>query len=208
MVNITPVILAAGDSSRMGYPKALLPLGSDTFITHILKTLSLLDLPGACVVLGIHESRIRPLLLDRRARILINPNPERGQVSSMKLAFETLDPGCEGCLVWPVDQPVVSAGLVHNLIQLFVGSAAALAMPQCGGKAGHPAIFGRALIRELQDAPPDANPKLIVALHKSRAAWLATDERGTIEDIDTPWDYFRLTRETLASALARHTNDE
>jgi hypothetical protein len=51
--------------------------------------------------------------------------------------------------------------------------------------------------------PPDASPKVIVARHKNEGAWLVTEETGTVEDIDTPHDYLRLTGETLESALAR-----
>jgi molybdenum cofactor cytidylyltransferase len=203
MPDIVPVILAAGDSSRMGYPKALLPLGTGTFLTRILETLCALGLPEPRVVLGIHEAAIRPLLGAYRVRIILNPEPAGGQISSMKLAMRTLDPDCAGCLIWPVDQPLVSADLVHALTGLFLSSSTALALPRHDGKAGHPAIFGNALIKELLAAPADANPKLIVAPYRKGAAWLPTEEAGTVEDIDTPEDYLRHTGETLASALAR-----
>jgi molybdenum cofactor cytidylyltransferase len=203
MTNVQPVILAAGDSSRMGYPKALLPLGDDTFLTRILKTLAPIELPAACLVLGMHDSLVRSLLINYNVRVLTNPDPGRGPVSSIRLALENLDPGCRGCLIWPVDQPLVSAELVRDLIRLFENCTAPLVLPSCGGKAGHPAIFGRGMMDELLALPPDASPKIIVARHKNEAAWLATEETGTVEDIDTPHDYFRLTGETLESALAR-----
>jgi molybdenum cofactor cytidylyltransferase len=207
MTNVQPVILAAGDSSRMGYPKALLPLGDDTFLTRILKTLATLELPAARLVLGMHESLVRPLLINYDVCVLINPDPARGTVSSIRLALENLDPGCSGCLIWPVDQPLVSAELVRDLIRLFENSAAPLALPSCGGKAGHPAIFGRVMMDELLALPPDASPKIVVARHKDEGAWLVTEETGTVEDIDTPHDYLRLTGETLESALARRRAD-
>jgi molybdenum cofactor cytidylyltransferase len=203
MQDIIPVVLAAGDSSRMGYPKALLPLGKDTFLTRILKTLNTLRLPDARVVLGTHEPDIRPLLVSYRVTILINPDPAGGQISSMKLAAQSFDPVGRGCLIWPVDQPLVSADLIRNLIRLFCKSAAPLALPRFKDQAGHPVIFGRTLIEALQAAPPDANPKLIVAHYKNEAAWLQTNESGTVEDIDTPGDYRKHTGETLESALAR-----
>jgi molybdenum cofactor cytidylyltransferase len=203
MTNITPVILAAGNSARMGYPKALLPLGAETFLTRILTTLSELDLANARVILGAHEPQIRPLLLSRRVRILINPNPERGQFSSMRLALQDLDSGCRGCLIWPVDQPLISSELVRDLIRLFWRTSAPLVLPVYSGKTGHPALFGRELIDQLLAAPPDANPKIIITSYKAEAAQLSCNERGTVEDIDTPDDYLRLAGETLSLALAR-----
>jgi molybdenum cofactor cytidylyltransferase len=204
MFDVVPVILAAGESSRMSFPKALLPLGPDTFLTRILKTLRTLPLPAALVILGSHASRIEPLMASHQVRVFVNPHPEQGQFSSMRLALENLHPECSGCLIWPVDQPLVSAALVHELIRFFLNSDAALALPDYEGMAGHPTIFGKALIGELLAAPSGANPKLIVARHKKNAVWLPTDERGTVEDIDTPEDYLRLTGETLTAALARH----
>jgi molybdenum cofactor cytidylyltransferase len=203
MPDIAPVILAAGDSSRMGYPKALLPLGDETFLARILRTLDTLALPAARVVLGLHEPRIRPLLEDKRVRILINPNPARGQASSIRLALASLEPDIAGCLIWPVDQPLVSPDLVRSLMRLFTESSAVIALPRCQGIGGHPAIFGRTMIHELLAAPPEANPKLMVARHADETVWLETGESGAVEDIDTPEDYFRLVGEPLASALSR-----
>jgi molybdenum cofactor cytidylyltransferase len=205
MSHITAVILAAGDSRRMGYPKALLPLGGSTFLSHILETLRKLELIEIRVALGIHEARIRPLLSRHPVRVCVNPHPERGQFSSMRLALADLPPGSRGCLIWPVDQPLIPAALIDDLIALFLDSAAELAMPDCEGQAGHPAIFGRAMIEELLATPPETNPKPIVAKYKSRAAWLPTRERWTIRDVDTPEDYFALTGESLSTALARLT---
>ncbi len=121
----------------------------------------------------------------------------------MRLAAESLPPECRGCLVWPVDQPLIPPGLLQRLVGLFTESAAQLVLPRCGGRAGHPAIFGRELIRELQTAPPGVNFKQVVSRYRDGAAWLATEEAGTVDDIDSPDDYFRLTGETLESALSR-----
>jgi molybdenum cofactor cytidylyltransferase len=204
MSDITPVILAAGDSTRMGYPKALLPLGKLTFLTCILNTLAATNCAESRVILGAHESRIRPLLHRSGVHVITNPHPERGPLSSMQLGMRGLDPDCRGCLIWPVDQPMIPVSLVCDLIKLFRDDSAQLAMPRCGGKAGHPAVFGRNLIEELLEQPPHTNPKPIIARYRVAASWLPTTERGTVEDIDTQQDYLRLTGESLESALARH----
>lgn len=187
----------------MGYPKALLPLGEHTFLTRILHALDPIKLSEIRVILGAHAPSILPLLTDAHVRTITNPRPERGQLSSMQLGMTGLDPASRGCLIWPVDQPVISAGLVRALIEHFLKSTAQLAVPICGGKTGHPAIFGRALIEELLALPPDATPKPAVARHLAAAAFLPTDEQGSVEDIDSPEDYERLTGESLSSALSR-----
>jgi molybdenum cofactor cytidylyltransferase len=199
---ITPIILAAGDSARMGFPKALLPIGGDTFLTRILRTLEHLGLEDPTVVLGKHAARIRPYITQWRVRIVVNPRPDAGQLSSIKLALSELD-SCEACMLWPVDQPGITESLVRDLIRLFRVSGAPLALPCLGGKNGHPAIFRGTLFREILDTPVHEGLKQMVLRHRGETALLATEEVAVIEDVDTPADYFRLTGERLTEVLAR-----
>ncbi len=187
----------------MGYPKALLPLGNDTFITHILRTLARLGLEEPRVILGRDAALIAPEIAGGRLRLLINPDPGRGQFSSMKLALNDLGPDDIGCMFWPVDQPGVKEVLIQDLIQLFHDSGALIALPACRGKRGHPAIFRRDLFQELLLAPMAEGPKGIVAKYAPETAVLPCDDHATVDDMDTPDDYFRLTGETLEHALQR-----
>lgn len=200
---ITPIVLAAGDSTRMGLPKALLPIGAEFFLARILNTLDNLGLTGTIVVLGNHAAQIRPRISERRVQIAVNANPADGQLSSIKLALSRLNPSSIGCLVWPVDQPGISENLVRALIQLFMDSRAPLVLPRCGERRGHPAVFGRALFQEIMDTPLHEGLKALVLRHQGDMALLSTDEHAIIEDIDTPEDYFRSTGEKLEEALAR-----
>ena len=200
---ITAIVLAAGDSTRMNYPKALLPLGDATFLTHILEILDRLGFAEPCVVLGRDAARVRPVIAGARIRILINQAPERGQLSSIQLAISNLGPACSACLVWLVDQPAVSELLVGSLVKLFQDTGAPLALPRCGEKMGHPVIFRRQLFQELLDTPSEQGAKQVVLRHAHQAAILSTGEAGCVEDVDTPKDYYLLTGETLDAALSR-----
>ncbi|HYK88668.1 MAG TPA: nucleotidyltransferase family protein [Acidobacteriota bacterium] len=198
---ITPIILAAGDSARMGFPKALLPIGQDTFISRILNTLEHVGMKGTTVVLGSHAGQIEPRIRDRRVRVIVNPRPSDGQLSSIKLALSTLDPASEACMLWPVDQPGISETLVRTLILKFASSNAHLALPQCRERRGHPAVLRRLLFQEIMDTPLQEGLKPLVLRHQPDMALLPTDESAVIEDIDTPEDYFHLTGIRLEEAL-------
>jgi molybdenum cofactor cytidylyltransferase len=202
---IVPVILAAGDSSRMGFPKALLPYEENTFVGQILHTLKGLNLASPVLVLGKHAAEIQSALDTAPARIVCNHNPEEGQLSSIRLALQLLDPVCEGCLVWPVDQPGVSQKVVLALIDLFLQSQAPLALPTFAGKRGHPAIFRRSLFPEFIAAPLDEGPKRIILSRLNECALLPTSESATVEDMDTPADYYRVMGTTLEAALAKRS---
>jgi molybdenum cofactor cytidylyltransferase len=197
---IIPVILAAGDSRRMGHPKALLPFKGGTFLGHILGTLAEAGHPEPTLVLGRDAARIRNVL-PKPARVLINEDPDRGMLSSIQLALSGLD-SCEGCLIWPVDQPDISSQLVRELVRLFRESQRQMALPICRGKRGHPAAFRRELFPEILALPAEQGLKSFIQSHAQDIALLPVDELGTIQDVDTPEDYERLTGESLASALA------
>jgi len=195
---VAPVVLAAGDSSRMGYPKALLPMGSHTFLSRILETLGSACPGEVTVVVGRHAEEIRSRTVNPNVRFIVNPRPELGQISSIQLALRRLEPDCAGCLLWPVDLPMVSASLVSALIGLFRDSEAWVVMPSCGGRRGHPAVFRRALFQELLDWPEGKSPKELILRHSEQMMLLSTEETAILEDVDTPEDYHRLTGQTLA----------
>jgi molybdenum cofactor cytidylyltransferase len=200
---IVPVILAAGNSTRMGFPKALLPFAGGTFLTHILDILSGLQLPNPFVVLGKDAGKIAPTFAHRKVEVLINHAPERGQLSSIQLAVAELPGSCGGCMIWPVDHPAVSAELAGNLIRLFCNSDAALVMPASGQKRGHPVILRRDLFDEVLAQDPERGLKELVRRYQDRTLLLPMDESAAIADVDTPDEYFRLTGVRLDNALAR-----
>ncbi len=185
---IAAVVLSAGESSRMGRPKALLPIEGETFIGRIVASLKQTQVGKIVVVLG-HNSdllaaAIRPLAVE----ILINPNYKLGQLSSLQVAVRNLlpDADCDGILVHLVDHPYIDASLVDRMIQQFYESKKDIIVPRCHGKRGHPVLFSRALFGELLDAPMDQGAKAVVNAHGNETLEIDTDEKGITVDIDTP----------------------
>ncbi len=185
---IAAVVLSAGESSRMGRPKALLPIEGETFIGRIVASLKQTQVGKIVVVLG-HNSdllaaAIRPLAVE----ILINPNYKLGQLSSLQVAVRNLlpDADCDGILVHLVDHPYIDASLVDRMIQQFYESKKDIIVPRCHGKRGHPVLFSRALFGELLDAPMDQGAKAVVNAHGNGTLEIETDEKGITVDIDTP----------------------
>jgi len=185
---IAAVVLSAGESSRMGRPKALLPIEGETFIGRIVASLKQTQVGKIVVVLG-HNSdllaaAIRPLAVE----ILINTNYKLGQLSSLQVAVRNLlpDADCDGILVHLVDHPYIDASLVDRMIQQFYESKKDIIVPRCHGKRGHPVLFSRALFGELLDAPMDQGAKAVVNAHGNGTLEIETDEKGITVDIDTP----------------------
>jgi molybdenum cofactor cytidylyltransferase len=201
--SIAPIVLAAGDSTRMGYPKALLPFGSTIFLLHILDTIEKAGMGKPLVVLGKTASIVGPHIPSGRADVLVNPDPDRGQLSSIRLALFHLDPARIAGMIWPVDQPAISEEVVRDLVHLFLRTESQIAYPRCGNRRGHPAIFRRDLFQEFMDAPLEKGPREILLRHQKTTAELPTEELACIQDIDTPADYELLTGESLNVAMAK-----
>jgi len=201
--SIAPVILAAGNSKRMGYPKALLPLGDEIFLTRILRILREVGLVRPRLILGRDAELIIARIGDYPADIIVNPDPDRGQLSSIQLGISGLSEEFEAAMLWPVDQPDVSVELARSLTELFTANDCRVAVPIRGGKRGHPAIFHRTMFHEFMNAPMEKGAKGIISRYESETCFLPTDESAAFTDIDTPSDYQALTGQSLNSVLGK-----
>ena len=206
--SIAPVILAAGDSTRMGYPKALLPLANELFLTRILRVLREIGLETPRLILGRDAERITEQIRGLPVDILVNPDPDRGQLSSIQLGLTGLSDNFEAAMIWPVDQPAVSAKLAHDLVETFIANDCRITVPFCCDRRGHPAIFHRTLFHEFMDAPLDKGARGIIPRYAAEAVYLPTDETACITDIDTPAEYEALTGQNLAAALESTHSDQ
>ena len=185
---IVAVVLSAGESSRMGRPKALLPIGGQTFIERIVEALRQAQVGKIVIVLGHNAAELKPRIQHLAAEILTNPDYKLGQLSSLQVAVRSLrrQADCDGMLVHLVDHPYLKAALVDQMIQSFYDSKKLIVVPRCGGKRGHPVIFSRELFDELLSAPMDQGAKAVVNAHRGETLEIETDEAGIAVDIDTP----------------------
>ena len=185
---ISAVILSAGESSRMGRPKALLPIEGQTFIEKIVAALKKSSVGKVIVILGHNADEMRRRIEHLPVEILVNPDYQLGQLSSLHVAVRHLEKetDCDGMLVHLVDHPYIDAELVELMIERFRASGKVIAVPRYGGKRGHPVIFSRKLFSELLAAPMDQGAKAVVNAHRDDTLEIDTEDEGITVDIDTP----------------------
>jgi molybdenum cofactor cytidylyltransferase len=185
---IVAVVLSAGESSRMGRPKALLPIDGETFIERIVAALKQTRVGKIIVILGHNASELQPKISNLPVEILINTDYKLGQLSSLQLAVRhlQLDHDCDGMLVHLVDHPYLTPALVQEMIRRFYETKKRIIVPKFHGKRGHPVIFSRELFAELLSAPVDQGAKAVVNAHRADTLEIETEEAGIALDIDTP----------------------
>ena len=193
---IAAVILSAGESSRMGRSKALLPIDGETFIEKIVGALARSRVGKIIVVLGHDADELRRQIEFLPVTILINQDYRLGQISSLQVAVRYLDKdeNCDGMLVHLVDHPYIDGALVDLMIERFHASKKLIVVPRYHGKRGHPVIFSRALFAELLNAPLDQGAKAVVNAHRDETLEIETDDAGIAVDIDTPELYRQLVK--------------
>ena len=191
---IVAVILSAGESSRMGRPKALLPIDGVRFIEKIVTALRSTRVGEIIAVLGHNAEEMREKINDLPVTIVVNPEYKQGQLSSLITAIRSIQSGensqsVDGILVHLVDHPYINAKLVDLMIDRFEQTKKLIVVPRHQGRRGHPVIFSRALFPELLAAPVDQGAKTVVHAHRDQTLEVDTDDAGVTVDIDTPEEY-------------------
>ena len=180
----------------MGSPKALLAYRGETFIRRLVRVLSAVCDP-VIVVLGYHADTLRPAVAD--ATVVVNPAPERGQLSSLQTALAALPSDAEGFLFTPVDSPAVEIATVERLAAEFRrrDPATLLVIPRFEGKRGHPVFATRAIANELGALPLTAQAREVIHAHVSDTLYIDVDDPGILTDIDDREAYRRLSEAAL-----------
>jgi len=192
------VILAAGDSTRMGSPKALLasPDGRP-FVASIVRALAAADISDIVVVSGRDHDRVAEALVRDappvHPRVVRNTDPSRGQLSSLWIGMDSaVTADTTGLMVTLVDVPLLSPGTIRQVIDAWRRTRACIVRPARGTRHGHPVIFGRALFDELRAAPLEEGAKVVVRAHAHEIVDVPVDDEGALTDVDTPADYASL----------------
>jgi molybdenum cofactor cytidylyltransferase len=187
---VTPagLILAAGESRRMGSPKALLEYRGETFLDRLIGIFAARCSP-VVVVLGSGAADIRARI-SRPALVVVNPDFRLGQTSSMQCGLRRVG-DASGVLFTLVDHPAVEPQTIDALLE---GSPSALLrVPRHQGRRGHPVWFSAALIPEFLMLPSSGAARDVVHAHRAETEFLDVEDAGILADIDDPAAYRELT---------------
>lgn len=205
--DVAAIVLAGGASRRMGVPKAGLLHEGRTFLACVLGALRAGGVGDAVVVSGsAHEAVLDALPAVHPASVLRNPQPERGQLSSLKVALAALRTRATppaAAVVALVDHPAVRASTVARMLDAWSGRAAGddarsapvILVPTHDGRRGHPVLFAADVWEELLATPDEVGARAVVHANPGRVREVVVDDPGVHIDVDTPADLLSLPRD-------------
>lgn len=187
-MRVGAVVLAAGESSRMGRPKMLLPWGRGTVLSAVVSSLLSAPLWRVVVVLGHRAAEVggalEPVGPDPRLRVVVNDRYPEGMLTSIQRGAREL-PG-SAVLVALGDQPLVTPGTVKAVIRAHEGG---ITVPVHGGRRGHPVLVDASLVGDLLTLPPEAGLRGLFMDHPKRVTYAEVCSEEILIDLDTPADY-------------------
>ncbi len=188
---IEGVLLAAGESRRMGFPKPLLPINGQTFANHI--TTSMLSaVARLIIVLGAHRDAVAAALpADDRLTIVENHEYRLGQLSSIRCALRAVAADTDAVIVHLVDHPTVRATTFRRLVDEYELSHRPILVARYNGRGGHPVLFDRSVFAELDREPLEIGARAVLKADPTRVLYVDLDDPGVLLDLDTPDDLAR-----------------
>jgi molybdenum cofactor cytidylyltransferase len=188
---ISAIVLAAGESRRMGETKQLLPWQGKTVLGHLLDTLLTSSVDEVILVLGHEVERVLEKISIREIKVVFNPDYQKGMSTSLRRGLMATHKDGEAFFVVLADQPALTPEIIHQLIDTFrrVQPGKNIVAPCFRGRRGHPVLFGKKYREEFGGLTGDVGGREILARHPEDILLLEMDTDAVLIDLDTPEDY-------------------
>lgn len=188
---IYALLLAAGESRRMGKPKLLLPFGRTTIVEHIVDSILESNVDKIIVVLGSHREKILKKISDRPIETVINHRYKEGMLSSIRTGFEALPNDAAAALVYLGDQPLIPSSVADDLIEAYKQTRKGIVLPVFKKKRGHPILIDMKHRQEISNLSPEIGLRELMHNHPEEVQEVEVDTSHILKDIDNPGDYAR-----------------
>jgi molybdenum cofactor cytidylyltransferase len=195
---IWAMVLAAGESRRMGRPKLLLPYGRTTIIETVIRRVVSSRVDKTLVVLGSRWRTIKKIIDHLPITTAVNPRYKQGMLSSVRRGIAALPRGCRAVVVALGDQPEIRTGVVNHLVRAYQRGKKGIIVPVYRGKRGHPFLLDLRYGKEIAALNPEVGLRELVRKHPEDILEVRMPDANILHDIDNPDDYKKAARSIIA----------
>ena len=189
MGEIWAVILAAGESKRMGLPKMLLTFSGMTMIEKVITNVSESKIDKIIMVLGAYRDALVELISKLPVKYCYNDNYKKGMLSSVQCGFRNLSSVCRAVLVFQGDQPLITSNAINEVIEAYLSSGKGIVIPVYKGRRGHPLLIDIKYRDEIEKLNPDKGLRSLACMFSDDVLEVDTNESGILTDFDTYEQY-------------------
>lgn len=197
---VSAILLAAGESKRMGGAKLLLPFGSSTILEQTVDNLLNSRVDDVIVVLGHSAAEMTRLIANRPVTITINQNYREGMSTSVVAGLNIVSDNAQGIMLVLADQPLVDSQTINLLLDTFATHDKGIIIPVYQGERGHPVIFANRYKGELLRLKGDVGGREVIDQHPDDILEVDVDCRGVCVGIDTV-ECYHLERSKLKEVV-------
>lgn len=188
---ISGILLAAGESRRMGSLKPLLPYGRSTIIEEVAQTLLESKLDEVRVVLGHRQDEIARALTGKALHLVVNYHYQEGMLSSIQCGISSLSSDVEAVLIALVDQPFISQTTINLLIERYKSQGKGMVVPTYKGKRGHPIIISMKYREEILALDKEKGLRQLMSAHPDDILEIESETELILQDLDYQEDYLK-----------------
>ena len=194
---ISALILAAGESKRMGKQnKLLLPVCGEAMLVKLVKSVCASDVGQVLVVIGHEAEKIRHELNHLTLRFVYNPNFSEGMTTSIKSGLKEASPSCDGFLICLADMPFVNTTeinkLIHAYVQNRIKEKRQIVVPVFHGHRGNPVLFSSEFRNDILEHKKESGCKEIIIKNSESVKEIEMEDDNMLFDVDTLEDYQRI----------------
>jgi len=189
MSDIWAIILAAGESRRMGVPKMLLPFNGSTMIETVIRNVTHSNVSKILVVLGEEKDAIYDKIGKLNLTCCYNENYKEGMLSSVQCGLKNLPPLCKASLVFQGDQPLIPSETINAVIKAYASSEKGIVIPVYEKKRGHPILIDMKYRNDIDNLSPGDGLRSLSYMFPADVLEVDTNESGILRDFDTYEQY-------------------
>jgi molybdenum cofactor cytidylyltransferase len=189
MTDFLAIILAGGESKRMGFPKMLLAFRGKTMVENVIGNVADSRVDEIVVVLGASSEKIIEKTEHLNVKHCFNENFKEGMLSSVKCGFRNLPAEYKAVLVFQGDQPLITPKVINSVIEAYLSSGKGLVIPVYNKRRGHPLLIEKRYGAEIEKLTAEEGLHALAAKFYGDVLEVEVDEPGILRDIDTYEEY-------------------